>query len=150
MTTPAFTLELHVGPPPPQAWALLWDLDRHTRHVPLTTVGPGAGAPAGSSPGAPLGPGAEFTATTRLGPVRIDDRMVVTRWEPPHLAVIEKVGRPLGGQIEAALEPHGAGTLLRWHQSVSVGRIPAPLVRLALPAVREGYRQALRRIVARP
>lgn len=143
MPRPTFTLELLVEGEPEQVWDRLWDLDRHTAAVPLTDVR-GAGSE-------PLHEGARFTARTGLGPVGVDDDMVVRLWEPPRHAVIEKVGRVLGGSLEVTLAPvrdQPARTLLRWRQSYSVTRLPDRLTGLARPAVRTAYRIALRRITA--
>lgn len=135
---PRFVLRLGVEAPPDQAWRRLWDLDRHTGAVPLTTV-----ATAG---GAPLGAGTSFTARTVLGPVAVDDVMVVREWRPPHRAVVAKTGRLLGGTITAELHGEGPATVLRWEQEYTVRGLPGPVSALAVPLVRAGYARTLRRI----
>ena len=135
MPVPAFAIDLPVPGPPAEVWGRLWDLDRHTAAVPLTVVS-----------GGPLGPGVRFVGRTRLGPVHVDDVMVVREWDPPRRCVVEKVGSPLGGRIEATLEPAPGGTRLRWRQRYVVAGVPDALVALARPAVRAAYLQALRRI----
>lgn len=139
MPRPAFTIDLLVTGPPHQVWSRLWDLDRHTAAVPLTTVRP-------RTPSAALGAGSRFTARTALGPVGVDDDMLVRGWDPPHHAVVDKVGRVLTGTIEVVLEPAGQDTRLRWSQSYGVTRVPDQVVALARPGVRAAYRRALVRI----
>lgn len=136
MPRPHFALSLVVEGSPDQVWSRLWDLERHTAAVPLTTAW-----------GGPLREGVHFVARTGVGRVGFDDVMVVREWDPPRHAVIEKVGRPLGGSIEVGLVPEGTGTLLRWQQEIQVRGLPSPLVRLGAPLARLGYRHTLRRII---
>ncbi len=137
MPRPTFSLELAVAAPPDVVWDRLWDLDRHTAAVPLTTV-------TGDLPG----PGARFTGRTAFGPLHLDDHMVVRVWEPPRRAVVEKVGRVLRGEVEVLLETDPAGTRVSWRQSYGAARVPDRLAALARPAVRTAYLLALRRITA--
>lgn len=139
MPRAAFTLELRVDDPPEVVWPRLWDLDRHTAAVPLTTTR-GTGA---------LALGSRFSARTALGPLGFDDDMVVTSWSPPLAARIEKVGRVLRGGVEVDLEPTpGGGTLVRWRQRYGATGVPEVVAALARPVVRTGYLLALRRITA--
>ncbi|WP_066638467.1 SRPBCC family protein [Serinicoccus hydrothermalis] len=133
----SFWFDVLVPGPPEQVWGRLWDLERHTAAIPLTTA-----------LGGPLGPGAGFVARTRLGPVRIDDEMVVREWSPPAHAVVEKVGRPLGGRIEVSLRAAGPDTRVRWEQGYAVTGVPDALAALAAPAVRAAYLRAVRQITA--
>ncbi|WP_130014486.1 SRPBCC family protein [Serinicoccus sediminis] len=130
-----FWFDVLVPGPPAQVWERLWDLDRHTAAIPLTTT-----------VGEPLGPGAGFVARTRLGPVHVDDEMVVRLWEPYDRAVIEKVGRPLTGRIDVTLRPAGADTRIRWEQTYAVAGVPGAVAALASPAVRAAYLRAVRQI----
>lgn len=135
MTRPGFEIDLLVPGTPEEVWARLWDLDRHTAAVPLTTVHGGT-----------LGPGASFLGRTRIGPLHLDDEMVVHTWEPPHHAVVDKVGRPLRGRIEVRLRTAGPDTRLRWEQSLGAVGVPDALAAWAAGPVRAGYLRALRRI----
>ncbi|WP_298888413.1 SRPBCC family protein [uncultured Serinicoccus sp.] len=130
-----FWFDVLVPGAPEQVWERLWDLDRHTAAIPLTTT-----------LGGPLAPGARFVARTRLGPVKIDDEMVVRLWEPHRHAVVEKVGRLLTGRIEVTLRPAGADTRLRWEQRYAVAGVPDALAALAAPAARAAYLRAVRQI----
>lgn len=134
---PQFTIDLVVPGRPAEVWERLWDLDRHTAAVPLTTVS-----------GEPIGQGARFTARTAVGRLGLDDVMVVRSWEPHRRAVVEKVGRVLRGSIEVTLAPVTDGTLVRWRQTYGATLVPDRLAGLARPAVRAAYRSALRRITA--
>lgn len=103
---------------PARAFAAVTDWPAHGRHVPLTTVRVvhDAGAV-----------GTRFTATTRLGPLRFDDPMEVTRWEPPGeagrasgAATVVKHGRLRGGAV-LEVHPDGAGSRVVWTETVGVG-----------------------------
>ena len=59
---------------PWRAFEALTDWPAHGRHVALTTV-----RVTHDTGGA----GTRFGATTALGPLRLEDPMEVTRWEPP-------------------------------------------------------------------
>lgn len=131
----SFWFDLLVPGPPAQVWERLWDLERHTLAIPLTTVGDG-----------PLDEGVRFTARTGLGPVGFDDVMVVRLWQEPHRAVIEKVGPVLGGRIDATLTPAGPDTRIRWEQSYAVRGLPDHLAAVAAPTVRAGYLRVVRTI----
>jgi len=130
-----FWFDVLVPGSPEQVWARLWDLDRHTAAIPLTTT-----------LGGPLGAGADFVARTRLGPLRVDDEMHVREWEPHHRAVVDKVGRPLGGRITATLRPAGPDTRVRWEQRYAVTGVPDALAALAAPVVRAAYLRAVKQI----
>lgn len=159
---PEFELNLHVAAPPEVVWERLWDLDRHTAAVPLTTAS-----------GGPLGESVHFVARTGLGPFGFDDVMVVQSWEPPRRAVITKVGRVLTGHIEVILTPDcdttpapgpdtdvdvsdaddsdGDGrSLLIWRQNYGATGVPPVVAGLARPLVQAAYSRALRRIIDAP
>lgn len=131
----SFWFDILVPGPPEQVWLRLWDLDRHTAAIPLTTTS-----------GEQLGPGARFTARTGVGPVGFDDDMVVRSWDPPQRAVIDKIGRPLTGNLVATLRPAGADTRIRWEQTYAVTGVPDALAALAAPVVRAAYLRAVRGI----
>lgn len=142
---------VRVGTPltPAQAWTRVWDLDRHTEVIPLTSV-------ATIPPGLPLGVGVEFCGRTGIGPVCFDDPMRVVEWEPPSTgggrAVVVKTGSVIGGRIEATFEPvAGGGTRITWRQQVEVPWLPSPLSWLERPAahlVAPGYRVVVTRLLA--
>lgn len=139
---------------PQAAWSRLWDLDRHTSVIPLTTV-------ALDPPAVALAAGVGFTGRTALGPFGFDDTMRVDRWAPPAddsggLAVVVKTSRLVGGRIEVAVAPtrdtpFARGSTIRWHQSVRLPWLPASLrwlEALAARAAAPGYRRVLRRLLA--
>jgi hypothetical protein len=84
----AFTVSRSTSLPPEVAWSAVTDLAEHTRDVPFTDVQ----VPAGG-----LALGAEVVAWTRLGPLAVADRMLVTVLEPGHRLRLVKVGRLLRG-----------------------------------------------------
>ncbi len=135
--------------PPARAWARVWDLDRHTQVIPLTTVTP-------DPPDTALAEGVGFTGRTSLGPLAFDDMMRVTRWRPPTRAegghaVVVKTGRLLGGRIEVAVAPASGGSVLTWRQSVELPWLPSSLSwveGLAARGAAPGYRAVLRRLLS--
>ena len=64
------------------------------------------------------GVGAAFECDTRVGPVRLTDRMEVTEWDPPHVMGIRHVGL-VTGTGRFSLEPSGGGTRFRWEERLS-------------------------------
>ena len=42
------------------------------------------------------GVGAAFDCVTKVGPIRLTDRMIVTRWEPPHVMTVAHEGLVTG------------------------------------------------------
>ena len=158
MTTPPseggparFVLRVETPLTPGRAWERIWDLDRHTEVIPLTTV-------ATTPPGIALAVGVEFCARTALGPVGFDDSMRVVEWAPPTTgdghAVVTKTGSVVGGRIEVTVAPFASGSVITWRQQVEVPWLPSPLsgiaaragARLAAP----GYRSVLGRLLDRP
>ena len=124
-------------------WRVTTDWARHGRYFPLTTMAVPAGEP---------GVGQRFEATTRLGPLRFRDPMVVTGWEPPGASgrcELRKLGTVLGGSTTLSVEPTEGGSRLRWSTDVGPAnplarRLLAPLARLTAAPL---YRHVVRAIV---
>lgn len=130
--------------PSAEAWARLWDLDRHTDVIPLTTVTP-------HPPATRLGTGVCFTGRTALGPLGFDDVMRVETWAPPESATVVKVGRVVGGRIEVTVAPLRHGSRVVWRQTVQLPWLPARLrwaEALAARVMAPGYRQVIRTLLA--
>lgn len=144
-----FVVRVETELEPQAAWARLWDLERHTAVIPLTTV-------ALDPPAVALAAGVGFTGRTHLGPVGFDDTMRVDGWVPPvgdsgGLAVVVKTSRLLGGRIEVAVATVATGSTIVWRQSVRLPWLPPSLRWLEALAARvaaPGYRMVLRRLVA--
>lgn len=142
-------IEVEAPLTPAQAWARVWDLDRHTAVIPLTSV-------ATTPPARPLGVGVEFCGRTGIGPLGFDDPMRVVVWEPPAAgvgrAVVVKTGSVIGGRIEVTFTPvTDGGALITWRQQVELPWLPSPLSWLEHPAARlvaPGYRLVLNRLLA--
>lgn len=139
---PSFTVRLRTSLGEGETWARLWDLDAHSRVIWLTEV---TREPPGGS--ALTGIGDRFVARTRLGPWRLDDRMVVRAWDAPRHAVIDKVGTPLGGRITVDVVPSGSGCLVHWHQTYRAVGVPHAFAWLSWPVVRTGYALTLHRLL---
>lgn len=136
----SFRIELQRREAPAVIWQRLWDLSRHTEATPFTRVQ--------SQHDQPLGAGVRFLARTSLGPLRLDDRMVVRWWQPPHLAVIEKIGPVLFGRIRVEITQTSTGSALVWLQSYSVAKMPDTITKSTATLIRRGYMRSLEKILA--
>lgn len=140
-----FLVRARTGLAPPQAMAALFDLDAHTAVIPLTTV---------THDGRGLGPGAEFTARTALGPFGFDDVMRVLAWTPPAgghpgRVLIGKRGRLLGGRIEVLIRTSERGSVVEWRQELLVRGLPGWLDPLVARVGAAAYKTAIRHLLAR-
>ncbi|MDO5719482.1 MAG: hypothetical protein Q4P05_01970 [Actinomycetaceae bacterium] len=135
---PHFTVEIRSPETVDVMWSRLWDLSRHSRAVPLTTV---------RSQGTSLRRGARFIARTELGLITIDDRMIVRRWEPPYHAVIEKVGPIFFGTIDAKMVREGEYCVLRWKLSYRIKAVPNLVTRVTQLLAQRAYRVTLKKIL---
>lgn len=97
------------------------------------------------------GVGAEFECRTRVGPLRTDDRFVVTRWEPGVCMGIEHRGAVTGaGEFRLRPLAGGAGTWFVWDEQLRFpGRLGGAVgERLARPVLRRVWAGNLRRLRA--
>ena len=92
----AFRVVRRTPLPPDLAWAAVSDLAEHTHDVPLTDV---------VVPEGGLVLGAEVVAWTRLGPLAVADRMLVTAVDPGRRLRLVKVGRLLRGWADITVLP---------------------------------------------
>ena len=92
----AFTVLRRTPLAPDLAWASVTDLAEHTHDVPLTDV---------VVPDGGLVLGSEVVAWTRLGPLAVADRMLVTAVEPGRRLRLVKVGRWLHGWADITVVP---------------------------------------------
>jgi len=67
------------------------------------------------------GVGASFDCDTKVGPLRLTDRMVVTEWDPPRAMGIRHVG-VVTGAGHFVLSPVAGGTSFAWEEEL---RFPA-------------------------
>ncbi|GAA4412010.1 hypothetical protein GCM10023168_33430 [Fodinibacter luteus] len=108
----AFTVSRRTALAPDVVWAALSDLAEHTRHVPLTDV---------EVPAAGLVLGSEVVAWTRLGPLAVADRMLVTALEPGHRLRLVKTGRLLRGWADITLDADAdasGGSRVTWTEEL--------------------------------
>ena len=104
----AFTVARRTPLAPALAWAAGTDLAEHTHDVPLTDV---------VVPEGGLVLGAEVVAWTRLGPLALADRMLVTAVEPGRRLRLVKVGRLLHGWADITVAPDAqapGGARVQW------------------------------------
>ena len=120
----AFTVSRRTNLAPGVAWSALTDLAEHTRHVPLTDV---------EVPPGGLALGAEVVAWTRLGPLAVADRMLVTALEPGRRLRLVKTGRFLHGWADISVDDDPAtpgGSLVAWVEELwlpGLRRLTRPL-----------------------
>ena len=144
----------HAPAPVEVVWSELIDWEGQRRWIPFTTVEV-------TSPGRTgIGTRCQALSGFRLGPLPVGllDRFVVTGWTPPgngsspavELEILH-LGPYFTGPGVFRLEPaHGAGggTTIRCTELFNLpgGRVTEPLVRLALPIMRLGFRQSLAKL----
>lgn len=63
------------------------------------------------------GVGTTFDCDTKVGPLKLRDRMEVTEWEPERAMAVRHVGL-VTGEGRFSLRPDGAGTALVWEESL--------------------------------
>ena len=128
-----------------QVWDALVDWPSHGSWIPATTIE--------AEPGDPTAVGFTFTGWTGVRPIALEDRMRVTRCDWDESArrgrcEVDKIGPVLGGSagFTVASDPTSStdGTLLVWHEDVTVPYLPAFLAPLAALAGRIGFSLALR------
>lgn len=112
-----FVLRRLVQAPPDDVWDVVTDLGAHGRYVPLTTV---------TMPD-PVAVGSTVHALTRLGPLVLDDAMLVRQWRPPApgcpgSARLLKTGF-LSGHADILVVGRPSGTLLTWRETLAL-RVP--------------------------
>jgi hypothetical protein len=106
----AFTIARHVPVDAPAAWDAVADLAAHGRFVPFTDV---------HVPADGLDLGAEVVALTRLGPLAVADRMLVTAHEPGRRLRLVKTGRLLRGWADiVVVAAPGGGAHVRWTEEL--------------------------------
>lgn len=124
--------ELTIDAPAEAVWALVTDWPAQSRWIPLTTVTLDRQSPAGL--------GARFTGRTRLGPIRFDDPMEVTEWQPatggaPGRCEVRKLGPWLTGRAEIDVRPAGAGARVAWSEDIRLRWMPRFADRLLGPVI---------------
>lgn len=131
-----------------RVWAVLVDWPGQSRWIPLTTVTVQSAHDAGL--------GVRVVALSGFGlgrrAVGLLDRFVVTGWSPPEGGSAELEVLHLGpwftGEGVFHLSDAGGRTRVSCTELITVpgGPLADPLVRLALPLLRWGFQQSLRRL----
>ena len=134
--------------PAPEAWRRILDLRTHSVVIPLTTL-TGDALDANS-----LHDGSRFVARTGIGPVGVDDEMVIEAYRPPSdadpgLARIRKVGRAVHGRIELHVAPSATGCAVTWRQRIGVAGVPRRLDPVVARVAEKAYRRTLRELLRR-
>ena len=97
---------------PDVVWAQICDIGSHVRWM------EDAVAIRFTSPGR-AGVGAAFDCDTKLGPLRLTDRMVVTEWDPPKALGIRHAG-VVTGTGRFVLFAVGSGTRFAWEEDLVI------------------------------
>ena len=131
------SVEATIAAPAEEVWAQIADIGSHVRWM------DDAVAIRFTSP-AHAGVGATFECDTKVGPVRLTDRMVVTDWDPPTVMGIRHVG-VVTGRGRFVLEPVPGGTRFTWEEDLDFpvrigGRVGEAL---AVPLLRRVWRRNL-------
>lgn len=119
----------HIAASPDRVWAAVSDFAAHAALVPFTTMLAEPG-----EEGAPR-EGWRFITYSRLGPLLLEDRMRLIRWEPPTDDGVayfhaQKVGPVLGGWASVQVHGDRAGglTTVIWDEHIRLLRtLPGPL-----------------------
>ena len=146
----SFRFVLSTDLPPAAAFARVLDLRVHDDVVPLTRITEGRVAADA------LHAGSRFVARTALGPLGIDDPMVVDELTPPtddapgH-ALIRTQGRVLRGVVRLQVDAApGGGSSITWDQDLRVPWLSAIASPVVTAVGRAAYRRTLQRILAAP
>ena len=138
------TFEVRVNVPEAAhvVWSRLIDLDAHSAAIPLTRVTP---------VGEKMRQGLRFVGETSLGPIHMNDSMLVVRADAPMdghpgRLVVEKFG-PVAGLVEASVEQVATGTLVVWKQSLRPAWLPKFLRPAGAMVAKIAYGVGLRQIV---
>jgi carbon monoxide dehydrogenase subunit G len=130
-----------VAAPPEAVWEAVTDWAGQDSWMLGTTIVPGPG-PGGR------GVGERLTAVTALGPVRFDDLMEVTLWDPPHRVDVRHLGKVVRGTGSFIVEPAPGGAWLTWVEDLELplGRAGQAGFTMVGPLARGGLRLSLRRL----
>ncbi len=130
---------IEIAAPPADVWRVLEPIEHHVEWMSdaesITFTGPTT-----------RGVGTSFDCVTKLGPVRLTDRMVVTDWEPAHTMGITHEGA-VKGRGQFTLTPAAGGhTRFTWAEEL---RFPWWLggpagAAIASPILRAVWRRNLR------
>ncbi|WP_242652788.1 SRPBCC family protein [Intrasporangium flavum] len=134
--------------PAAEAWRRILDLRAHSEVIPLTTVRGDA------LDAASLAPGARFVARTGVGPLAVDDAMVVEAYTPPTghdpgVAHLRKEGRAVTGNLTLRVAPTADGCVVTWKQRIGVRGVPSVADAVVARVARSAYRRTLLELLRR-
>ncbi len=135
---------------PKRVWDALVDRKGHEGWVPATRVE--------FDDPADQDVGSTFTAWTGFRPLRLEDRMRVTKlvWDDTTESGesdLEKLGPVLFGRAGFTVTAHEGGARVEWLEDVTIAQLPGVLSRPASMIAAVGFKLALRRLerrLARP
>ena len=65
------------------------------------------------------GEGTTFDCVTRIGPIRLTDRMAITEWEPPHAMGVRHVGAVTGTGVFTVAPRGRNASLFTWTEQLT-------------------------------
>lgn len=141
MTPVQFDVTRHFDVAPRPLWDELVDWPAHGAWIPATTIESGDGDPTAV--------GYTFTGWTGWRPVALEDRMRVTEctWneaESTGECWVDKLGPVLGGRAGFTVRADGSGSVIEWHEDVTVPYLPGFLAPVAAWFGSIGFKLALR------
>ena len=138
MAQVSFTVDVASAWPAERMWQALTDWAGHARWIPATTV---------TMLQDDAGVGPEFIARTGIGPLTLDDTMVVREFDAERrLAIVEKTGPMIVGTAGFLVTPRPGGCVIRWVEDVTVPRAPRCIAPLLSHVGALSFRFALHRL----
>lgn len=138
-----FTVGVDFETSPRDVWDAMIDWKGHEAWIPATTVD--------LDDPTDTGVGSTFTAWTGYRPVRLEDRMRVSRliWNEGTQSgecEVEKLGPVLLGRAGFTVKPHGGGSHVEWVEDVEMRRLPGLLSKPVALAGAAGFRFGMWRL----
>lgn len=139
-----FEIRLEPDLPAAEAFRRILDLDAHTQLIPFTVVRHSG-----------VAEGHTLVARTGIGPLAIDDSMLIEGYAEPAAertgrCRIRKTGRWVRGEIELIVAPRGPDACsVRWRQLIRIRGVSAVVDPLVRVVARAAYGQVLRKLLSR-
>lgn len=133
-----FSLQVQVPASATAVWAALTAWETHGEWIPMTRVRILSGDG---------GLGTRFVARTGIGPLALDDVMVVTSFDvAARAASVEKVGRLTGSADFRISEDRPGASLVHWSEAVRVPGLPRFLAPIVARVGALAFRVSLQRL----
>jgi carbon monoxide dehydrogenase subunit G len=105
------TVAIHLNAPPDRVWTIIEPIERHVDWM--------ADAERITFDGEQTrGEGTRFTCLTKIGPISLNDKMVITEWEPGYSMGVRHDGL-VTGTGRFTLTADGPGTRFTWQEHLT-------------------------------